>query len=194
MNNRAITDVTGVILAGGASSRFGSNKALAELEGRRLIGHPARRLENIFTHLLLVTNSPETYGFLNWPMTGDIFAGKGPLAGIHAALLASSTDRIFVCGCDMPFLEEKLIRYLCAISSGYDVTLPVHENGYEPLCAVYNRSALAHIEKHLRNDIRKIALIIDQLKTRKVKEEELLSITAKTDPFLNINRPQDMPG
>ena len=84
----AAEKTTGVILAGGASSRFGSNKALALLRGRPIISHVAAVLEKTFHSHLLVTNSPETYQFLGWQMTTDIHPGQGPLAGIHSALQA----------------------------------------------------------------------------------------------------------
>ncbi|MDH3360081.1 MAG: NTP transferase domain-containing protein, partial [Desulfobulbaceae bacterium] len=70
-----IADVTGVILAGGASSRFGSNKALAVHDGQPLISYAAAILERLFPQQLLVANTPEVYDFLGWPSVCDNFKG-----------------------------------------------------------------------------------------------------------------------
>jgi len=75
---KVIAGITGVILAGGQSRRFGANKALALLAGRRLIEHPAGVLSGLFAQRLLVTNTPEQYDFLGWPMIADRFPGAGP--------------------------------------------------------------------------------------------------------------------
>ncbi len=190
-----VDDVTGVILAGGASSRFGSNKALASHDGRPLISHAADTLEHLFAQRLLVTNTPETYAFLGWPSVADRFRGAGPLAGIHAALGAIATERAFVTGCDMPFLSESLVRRLAELAVGdCDVVVPCPGGRPEPLYAVYRRRCLPTIEAHLRRDERKIGLIFASLKVRRLEEDELLAMLPDLGTFLNVNRPTDLPG
>ena len=189
-----IADITGVILAGGASSRFGSNKALADHEGRPLISSAAATLERLFPHRLLVANAPGIYDFLGWPSVGDHFQGAGPLAGIHAALGGISTPYAFITGCDMPFLEEKLICFLADLANGdWDAVVPCPGGWPEPLYAIYHRRCLPIIEASLRCDERKIGLVLQTLKVRRVEDAELLAVLPDLGTFLNVNRPADLP-
>jgi molybdopterin-guanine dinucleotide biosynthesis protein A len=113
-----IAGVTGVILAGGASSRMGSNKALLPYRGGVFVEAIFRQLRRLFPEVLLVTNSPEQYQFLPCRKVPDIFPGHGALAGIHAGLHHSYTDAIFVVACDMPYLNPALIRAVAAPPGG----------------------------------------------------------------------------
>jgi FdhD protein len=97
-----IKDITGVVLAGGQSSRFGSNKALALWQGKFLIEYARDTLTAVFDDCLLITNTPEQYEFLNMPMIKDRYQDMGPLAGIHAALHHTGNPWIFIVACDMP--------------------------------------------------------------------------------------------
>ena len=145
-----IDQVAGVILAGGKSSRFGSNKALALHQGNALIQGIGHRLAGLFPETLLITNTPEEYGFLGWPMAGDQYLGCGPLAGIHAALRTVSQPRIFVCGCDMPLLNPDLVRFLCELEGDHDIVLlRVHaldaDRGVPPL--VFHQSTFGRLHR-----------------------------------------------
>ncbi|MDH3393690.1 MAG: molybdenum cofactor guanylyltransferase [Desulfobulbaceae bacterium] len=190
-----IDAITGVVLAGGASTRFGSNKALAVHDGQPLIAHVVATMENLFSSRLLVTNTPETYGFLGWPSVGDHFRGAGPLAGIHAALGAIKTPYAFVVGCDMPFVSERLVRVLADLANGdWDAVVPCPGGRPEPLYAMYHRRCLATIEANLQRDERKIGFALQSLRVRRVEEKELLAVLPDLGTFLNVNRPVDLPG
>lgn len=185
-------ETTGVILAGGASSRFGGNKALALLHGSHIIRHVAATLESLFPQRLLVTNSPDTYRFLEWEMTGDIHVGCGPLAGIHAALTKISTPQAFVVGCDMPYIDCRLITFLCNLADNWDVALPWLEAGPEPLYAVYRKSSLPVITDHLQKKQVKILLTLEQLNIRKITQQEVLAMVGDLTTFHNINQKGDL--
>lgn len=184
--------IAGVILAGGASSRFGSNKALADCQGKPLIARVASVLADLFPELLLVTNTPETYRFLGWPMVGDLYRDAGPLAGIHAALAAITADRALVVACDMPHLDARLIRFLCGQGPEWDVVLPRLANGREPLHAVYSKRCLPVIERHLHQGQRKLWQLFADLTVREVGEKELLAVVPSFAAFHNVNRPEDL--
>jgi len=186
--------IAGIILAGGASSRFGSNKALALLDRKPVIQHVADILRPLFPTCLLSTNTPEAYAFLDLPTIADIFPGAGPLAGIHASLKYIAEPRAFIAGCDMPLLDPVLIRLLCSIAEqgDWDVVLPWPARGPEPLCAVYNRTARPVIEKNLKQGNRKVSDTLTELRVRRVEEAELLSVVNNLNTLHNINRPEDM--
>lgn len=188
-----LSDITGVILAGGRSSRFGSNKALAMVDSKPLIQHVSDLMSGLFSECLLVTNTPEEYEFLSLPMTHDRYRDSGPLAGIHAALLQISTPRAFVVACDMPDLSSELIRYLCTINEHeYDVIIPGLQKGQEPLCGIYHKKSLNVIESHLQQKDYQIIRVLEDLHVRRVSEQEILSITGDLACFKNINRTADL--
>jgi len=187
-----ISQVAGVILAGGKSSRFGSNKALALHQGDALIKGITRRLAGLFPETLLVTNTPEDYAFLGWPMAGDQYLNCGPLAGIHAALQAISQPRAFVCGCDMPLVNPALIRFLCELPGDHEVVLPWLPEGPEPLYAVYSQTALPLIEENLAVGQYKLGVLYKKLRIRKVTAEEILQVIPDLTTFQNINHQHDL--
>jgi len=189
-----ISNTAGVILAGGKSRRFGSNKALACLNDKPVIQHVADIITSLFSSCLVVTNTPEEYEFLELPMTGDIFQDAGPLAGIHAALSNIDESQAFVTGCDMPFIEPTLIRFLCSLDRAeeYDCVVPWLTTGPEPLCALYHRSSLSIFEDNLRHGLWKITENLAALKVRQAAEAEILGVVANLRSFHNINRPEDI--
>lgn len=188
-----IADCTGVLLAGGQSRRFGSNKALAEVGGSRMIEHPARILAELFAHRLLVTNRPELYAFLGWPTTADLTPGGGPLAGIEAALTRVATPYIFVAGCDMPELNPALITHLYRLAPGFDAVIPVNTKGPEPLHGVYAKSALPTISAALAAGSRKLQAVLASLRLREVTEAEMLAVSPTAlGSFRNINTVNDL--
>ncbi len=187
-----IPDTAGVILAGGGSTRFGSNKALAEINGIPIIKQVADILNTLFDECLLITNTPATYEFLEWQTTPDIFTGCGPLAGIHAALATISSSRAFIAGCDMPFLNTDLIRFICTRLGKWDCVIPRHSRGIEPLHAVYAKSLLPLLEKTLEHGDHKVGAFVNRLNVLWVEEKEMLSIVPDLHSFHNINRQQDM--
>jgi len=189
-------DITGVILAGGLSSRFGSDKALALLRGKFLIQHAKDTLTAIFSECLLVTNTPGQHGFLNMPMIKDRYQNMGPLAGIHAALLHTNNPWIFVLGCDMPKITPELIAFLCSFAKDekFEAVIPWLEAGPEPLCGLYRKSALDTIEFQLKNKKPQVSELLRKISVRKVKEEEIRKVTGGLDVFCNVNRKQDLEG
>ncbi len=185
-------EIAGVILAGGRSSRFGSNKALALYRNRPLIAHTASVLAGLFSERLLITNTPDEYAFLDWPMTGDLIPGAGPLAGIQAALGRISAPRAFITACDMPRLDPELIRRLCACPGDWDVVLPAPEGRREPLHAIYHRRILPEIAAALAKGERKVADLLARLKVRELSAAELELVPDQPHPFINVNFAQDL--
>ncbi|MEN8232419.1 MAG: molybdenum cofactor guanylyltransferase [Thermodesulfobacteriota bacterium] len=189
----SFSDITGVILAGGQSNRFGSNKALALLHGKSLIQYVTETMTAIFNDCLLVTNAPEQYDFLNIPMIRDQYQDSGPLAGIHAALSHTGKAWIFVVGCDMPAITPDVIAFLCSfVHEDCEAVIPWLETGAEPLCGLYHKTALAQIEQYLKDGKAQVRELLENLTVRKIKEQELLQVTGDLQVFYNVNRKQDL--
>ena len=186
-----IAGVAGVILAGGESRRMGRNKALLQVDGRRMVEIAYRCLSELFTEVLLVTNTPEAYDFIPCRTIGDIYPAMGPLGGIHAALSACSAERIFVVGCDMPTLNPLLIRELCTMPGGVDVIIPETPGGLEPLHAVYSKGCLPKMETMLQGGERRILSFFDRAQVRLVPRGRIIQLDPEFNSFRNVNTPED---
>ena len=142
-----IEGITGIILAGGKSSRFGSNKALAKFNGKPLIERATGVLGRIFKNLIIITNSPLEYSYLKIPLYQDIVKGLGPVGGIYTGLDALDDGWAFFCACDMPFINEGLVRYLAGVRDGFDAVVPKVDWKIEPLHALYSKNCLPAIKE-----------------------------------------------
>lgn len=185
------SDIAGVILAGGESSRMGRNKALMEVNGERMVETAYRRMAELFDEVLLVTNTPEIYDFIPCRKIADIYPGMGPLGGIHAALSSCSAGRAFVTACDMPGLNPRLIRELSSMPGGVDVVIPETPGGLEPLHAVYAKSCLAKMEAMLRAGERRILSFFDLAHVRLVPRGKIATLDPDYASFRNVNTPED---
>jgi FdhD protein len=186
-----IKDVSGVILAGGKSSRMGSNKALLPYKGGRFIEAIHRQLSEIFEEVLLVTNNPEQYEFLPCRKVADLFPGAGALAGIHSGLYHTCGKAIFVVACDMPYLNNDLIRHLAEQANTGSVVIPEGPDGVEPLHAVYGRSCLDAIESCLLRGEKKIVKFFATADVISVKPEQVACYDEAFASFRNINTPEE---
>jgi molybdenum cofactor guanylyltransferase len=180
-----------IILTGGKSSRMGTNKALLPIEGKTNIEHTIETLGPLFAHTLLVTNAPDMYSWLNVPLTTDRYPGLGPLAGIHAGLLASPCDKNLVVACDMPFVSVSLASYLVNLEENVDAIVPSWESQLQPLFAVYRRNCLSTMEKCLIEGKLRIVNFLNQLSVRFVETEELKLVIQNEEPFTNMNTPEE---
>lgn len=186
-----IPGFTGVILAGGASLRMGSNKALLPYRGGRFIEAIHRRMAELFSEVLLVTNNPEQYPFLRCRKVPDLIPGRGALAGIHSALHHCRTPYIFAVACDMPYLNAELIRFLVSRAEGHDVVIPESDKGVEPLHAVYGRSALAAVEEALAAGRRRLVSFFADVRVASVGAAEVARFDPAFRTFSNVNTPEE---
>ena len=190
--NSRIEGVTGVILVGGKSSRFGSNKALAEMEGIKLIDRAALTMGRIFSNIILSSNTPDEYSYLNLPVYKDLIKDLGPIGGIYTALKSIHNNAAFFVACDMPFLNEKLIRHMVDASAGYDVVVPRMDWKIEALHSLYTKKCIPFIEESISLNDYKTMNIFKKVNTRYIEEEELKKYDPKLESFININRPHEL--
>lgn len=186
-----VNGVTGVILAGGRSSRMGSNKALLPFRGGRFIEVIHRLLSDIFTEVLLVTNTPEHYEFLPCQKVPDIYSGMGVLAGIHSGLVHSSSPAIFAVACDMPYLVEGLIRQLAVSASPGGVLIPESPGGLEPLHAVYGKGCLPAVETSLLEGQRRVVSFFGRTNVSIMGMDQVAIHDPEFTSFVNINTPSE---
>jgi molybdopterin-guanine dinucleotide biosynthesis protein A len=163
---------TAIILAGGGSRRMGTDKSMLTIEGRPIIERTCQQLADSFEQIIISANDKDKFEFLGFEVVPDKVPEQGPLMGIASALEASANELNFVVACDIPRIELRDVRRILfeAIDSEADIIVPVtSEEKYEPLFAVYRKSALKTINKVLSSGERKIGDVFDLCKVKKVE-------------------------
>lgn len=185
-------EITAILLAGGISSRMGGkNKALLEIGGKKIIQRELEILEGLFKEIIVITNTFDQYAFLGKPMFSDIRSGYGSLGGIYTGLVYCSNEYGFALACDMPFLNENLVSYICERSLGHDVTVPKIDEHFEPLHAVYSRNCVQRMENLISDGDLKIIDLFDGLDILEIHKSELEQIDPELNSILNVNSPTD---
>ena len=192
MDDGFIEGVSGVVLAGGKSSRYGKNKALVNIDGIPLIKRVLRVMETLFPSIVLITNTPDEYAFLNLPMFEDKIKGLGPLGGILTGLEAISKSAGFFVACDMPFLNSDLIRYLASVRQGFDVVVPTFSGKFEALHALYSHKCLPEIGQLIQNGVYQTIQLFQSVSVRYVEEDVLRRFDPDLKSFSNINKPEEL--
>jgi molybdopterin-guanine dinucleotide biosynthesis protein A len=184
-------DAGAIILAGGKSTRMGTNKALLKIKEMPNVERILTLLRSAFPHPILVTNDLDLYHFLGVKTVKDYFPGKGPLAGIHAGLIASPFEANVSVACDMPFVSAELARALVEKSHGYDAVIPVIGGRRQPLFAVYKKSLIGVMEEKIKNDLLRMKDLLDEVNVLYLTEQELKVEERFERIFFNMNHPHE---
>lgn len=185
---------SGVILAGGRSSRFaGANKAFFDLGGSPVIQPVIALFREMFSETLLVTNTPVPYLPWDAAIVTDIFSVKSSLTGIHAGLFYAQTPYIFVAACDTPFIRKSVVELvLSEIEPGTAAVMPETPAGTEPLFAAYATEALPVVAHSIRREKLKIQRVFQKLRVKKIPASRVLEVDPDLETFFNINTPADL--
>lgn len=177
-----------IILAGGENTRTGQNKALLDLGGQPLIKRITRIFAGYFENIYIVTTYPEEYFFLEGvKLVSDLIPEKkNSLEAIFSGLCASSDADNFVCACDMPYLNLKLIDYLFRIKSDFDVVAPLVSYKPAAMHTIYTKACIPFMEKSLAKNNKKISKILRDLNVKYVPEEALISEDPELKSFYHI--------
>lgn len=186
--------VTGVILAGGKSTRFsGTNKALIRIGNERILDRILRVFHPVFQEILLVTNEPVRY--LQWDVkiVADLYDVRSSLIGLHAGLFHTGGSHAFVSACDTPFLVPELVKEIVSrVRPETDILIPETASGLEPLCAVYSRRCLQPIERNFQQGRFKIRDFFPQVRVETISAEDIRRFDEKELSFININTAADL--
>lgn len=178
---------------------MGTDKALLKIGDKTIIERTCDLMSNIFENILLSTNDFESYRFLGLPMVADLYKDQGPISGVHAALVASKTDRNFILSCDQPLMHEEMIRYIIEFNSSKPISIPVAKGKTQHLCGVYHKSLIPVIEKMISESDRlkkgngKSSASVKQLIQKagaEIVETKALSFLYE-DVFFNMNSEDD---
>ena len=183
------TQIEAFILAGGASSRMGTDKS-------QLLFQDQTFVERIGATLLTVTNSIRLVGAREnskLPVVADVYPGWGALGGVHAALSACRSEWAIVVACDLPFVTPELFERLAAMRCDNDAVVPMQPDGRpQPLAALYRVEPCARRATELIQAGRRRPLdLLQSVNTRWVEFAEIANLAQAERFFVNINTPED---
>jgi molybdopterin-guanine dinucleotide biosynthesis protein A len=188
----AITNISGIILSGGKSSRMGENKAFIEIDGVPIIQRIHDLFKTLFSEILIVTNEVELFQDFGARIHRDLIPGQGALGGLYTGIYYASLPHAFCVACDMPFLKSSVIRCLMEKIKDYDVVVPRTEDGLQPLHAIYSKNCLVPIRKIMEQKHFKIIDIYPMVKVNIVTEDEFRHLDPARESFLNVNTPEEL--
>lgn len=185
--------LTAFILAGGKSSRMGTDKAFVDYEGCTLLARSLSLARSVSSDVRVVGSREKFAAFT--PVVEDVFRDRGPLGGIHAGLRASPTELNLFLAVDTPFLSEEFLRYL--MNQAVDaplatVVVPRTAGCWQPLCAIYRREFASAAESALRAGRNKIDRLFAEVRTRVIEEQELEAAGFSPALFRNLNTPEEL--
>jgi molybdenum cofactor guanylyltransferase len=184
---------SGAILNGGRASRFGGrDKGALIVEGRTVRDRLVAVLTQALDEVMIVGGRTDDVA---WPAgvrrVDDLVPDHGPLGGLQAALDAASCEVVLVVACDMPGVTAPFVRYLVAAADNVDAVVPRTESGYHPLCAVYRRTVLSVVSRHLAAGRLALRDLLTEVRVREVTETELAAIGHPAALLANLNTPDD---
>lgn len=182
---------TAVILAGGKSSRMGRDKTQLLYRGQTLLAGAVERFSAVFDRVYLSVGDPEKYPDIAAERVVDIYPGCGPMAGLHAALLKTPDDGVFLAAADLPFSSPEAALRIIELCGGCASAVIVSSDGrFEPAFGYYTKALLPVIEAALGSGSYRMMQLFDALPCRKISPAEL-GMLWREDMLDNLNYPED---
>ncbi len=181
--------ITGIILSGGQSTRMGTDKALIQINGKTLLEKVIHICQPLCSQILISSNNKahEEFGYKIIP---DEIKNCGPLGGIYSCLKQSETEWNFVISVDAAFVEPEFVSNLISEIGNYDAIAPVHNDGKEPLIALYQKKGLTEMKKMLDSRNYKMYNLLNSINTKFVDSQHWIERFPKI--FHNLNNPDDI--
>ena len=170
-------------------------KAFMEVGGVQMIRRALMALAPVFSETLIVANDPGLFGGLGVRVVPDSVRFrdlKGPMTGIYSGLLEACYDRAFVTGCDMPFIEPRLVVWMAGQLAGHDMVVPRVGGKAEPLFAFYRKTAARALEAALSRGERSLQAVLKGLDVRYAEEDEMREFDPQLCSLINVNTPDDL--
>jgi molybdopterin-guanine dinucleotide biosynthesis protein A len=186
---RRFSEVSGFVLAGGASRRMGLDKASLPMGSERLVDRQIRLLRSVCRSVSII-GPPHRFADLGIRVYEDDIPGKGPLGGIYTGLRKARTEFSLFLSCDMPFAEARFLRYLCqeALARRAPVTVPPPwTKGRYPLCAILRRSALPAVRSSLASGQNRLGRLFSKARCRTISKAEFARAGFSPRIFCNLN-------
>lgn len=188
-------DLGVAVLAGGASRRFGSDKALFRIDdtGPTLIERIVTVAKQLSDEVTIIGHKQYENIKLGVPVVADDYPQRGPLGGIATALRALLRPRVLVLACDMPCLSIPLLSWMAKLETDADVVVPQTNDGqFQPAHAIYRLSALPAIETALATSNGAVTSFFPSVRLRVISESEMRIFDPGLDSIVSLNRPEDL--
>lgn len=177
-----------VILAGGKSSRMGSDKAFLEWNGKNFIKRLTDELD-FFEEKMIAHGNRRAITDTGWRAIPDIYPERGPIGGLHAALAACESDALFFVTCDTPLVSRSLVSFLYAkLDETCDAVVPMAEDGrYHPLCAIYRKATASALKKQIEEGNNRIMGALEHMRVKYVRVDD----AGLAYQLFNVNTQED---
>ena len=189
--------VAAYVLAGGGSTRFGRDKALAEFAGKSMLARMTELMGSVAGGVNVVAAAGK-YGDAGAEMVEDRWPGEGPLGGIVTALRHTQQQNAvcewnLIVSCDMPFLTVEWMQFLAerALKSDAQVVVPHSAHGPEPLCACWRTDAVETLQTAFERGVRKVTQGIALLRAEVLDERDWKRFDSAGRLFWNMNTAAD---
>ncbi len=199
MNKYHSTQTTGIILAGGSSSRMGKNKALLPFPGNQavtFVEHLASLLVQCCVETLIVARDQayaSAYALPGLRIIFDETPGIGPLMGLYSGLSAMNTERALVVAVDLPFVQPALLSFLLSQPLTADTLLvPIVHDVPQVMLALYPRSVVPVVKEQLQWGRRDLRCLLEVAPVQFIEEKQLLQVDPQLRSFVNINTPEEL--
>jgi len=185
-----------IVLAGGRSSRMGTDKAALAWNGATMIQRTVAELGRRFEDVIVIAGASQAgaMSLLSGTDARVIFDRQpfqGPVTALHLGLNAVKGDVAFACGCDLPFLNSELAQALCVMAAGYDAAIPMIQGRLQVLHGAYHRNAAAKLQAMIEAGRQRRQEVVALLRARVVNEDELRRYDQDLLSFFNVNTPAD---
>lgn len=184
-----------VIQSGGESRRMGQDKGLVSFLGQPLVQRAVERLRSLTQEILVTTNHPEAYAFLDVPLFPDLIPGRGALGGLYTALSVASQPLVAVVACDMPLINSRLLeaQYEKLIAAQADIVIPHTGEGLEPFHAIYRSEAcLPPIRQAIDEGKWRVDAWFNCVRLELFRQEEITQYDPQMLSFRNVNTPEEL--
>lgn len=189
---------SGVVLAGGKSTRIGVDKGLISLEGKPIVAHVAERLASVTDEIIIVVgvaSQAAVYRDLGFRVITDIFPSDTPLVGAYTGLTEARGEYTFLTAGDQPLLNPRVVELLFNEAEGHDVATPTWPNGWvEPLHSIYITKPAGQVARRLiEAKEKRLRMLIDALPNiRHVPIDELRAIDPELRTLMDVDTAKDL--
>jgi molybdopterin-guanine dinucleotide biosynthesis protein A len=180
-------DITGIILAGGKSSRMGTDKGFLKLNGKKFVQYSIDALKPLVSEIIIVSDNPK-YDSFGYKRVNDLIKNAGPVSGIYSGLKTSKSIYSLILSCDIPLISREILQKLIDAIDDTSEVIQVESQGKSmPLIALYKRPVKDVFLKLLHHDERRLRIAVNACKTKNIKLDKEFQFYT-----LNVNTPNEL--
>lgn len=180
-------DITGIILAGGKSSRMGSDKGFIKLNNKKFVEYSIKALKPLVSDILIVSDNAD-YDIFGYKRIEDEIKNAGPVAGIYSGLEASKTEHNLILSCDIPLIKTSILEKLIGGIDETSKVIQVESNGKSmPLIALYKKECAPTFYNALQNDERRLRIVLKSCKTKNI-----VLVDNEHETTMNVNTKEEL--